>query len=209
MRGSASSPNYMEGAERRLQIVESAIRTFAKHGFHGSTTKRLAKDADVSEGLIYRYFSSKEEVYRAVLEHLVDSSPRMGIASQSSPLRDDRLLLLNFARDLYAFFSRHPENMKVLLFSALQGEPISQEFFNRSMRNSYETIIERVDSGQKSGRYRAETTPRVAARAFMGMLMYHIIVQALVDDPYQGKEAPDWVGGFVDIFLDGMTAGRH
>lgn len=194
----------MEAGERKRLIVRSAIQTFAKHGFHRSTTKRLAKDAGVSEGLIYRYFPSKEEVYQAVLEHLVESSPQLDLPAGQS--EDDEQHLLKFARGLHQFFASQPENIKMLLFSALQGEKISSEFFNRRLINSYKSIMGQISAGQQSGRYRADIQPRVAARGFMGMLMYHAIVQALVQDPFQPGEEVDWMEGFVKIFLQGMLA---
>lgn len=54
--------------ERRKAIVEAVRGVFAENGFHGTTTRELAKTAGVSEALIYKHFPSKESLYTAMLE---------------------------------------------------------------------------------------------------------------------------------------------
>jgi AcrR family transcriptional regulator len=53
----------MNGEERRLSILKSALPVFAEKGYHGTTIHNIAKAAGVSEGLLYQHFSTKEEIY--------------------------------------------------------------------------------------------------------------------------------------------------
>ncbi|MBN2746389.1 MAG: TetR/AcrR family transcriptional regulator [Bacteroidales bacterium] len=48
--------------DRRIAILEAALRLFGRDGYHGSSMASLAKEAGISKGLIYNYFSTKEEV---------------------------------------------------------------------------------------------------------------------------------------------------
>jgi AcrR family transcriptional regulator len=52
--------------ERRAAIIRAALKVFSENGFHGTTTKALAKAAGVSEALIFRHFPGKEELYAAM-----------------------------------------------------------------------------------------------------------------------------------------------
>jgi AcrR family transcriptional regulator len=54
--------------KRRRAIVEAVRDVFAENGFHGTTTRELAKTAGVSEALIYKHFPSKKSLYTAMLE---------------------------------------------------------------------------------------------------------------------------------------------
>jgi AcrR family transcriptional regulator len=56
----------LSGEERRDEIIRAALKVFSENGFHGTTTKALAKAAGVSEALIFRHFPSKEELYAAM-----------------------------------------------------------------------------------------------------------------------------------------------
>ena len=62
----ARTPTVVE--DRREQIIEAALRVFARKGFNGSTNKDIAKEAGITPGLIYHYFESKEELLKAAIE---------------------------------------------------------------------------------------------------------------------------------------------
>jgi AcrR family transcriptional regulator len=59
----------LPGIDRREQILASALDVFAEQGFEGATTKEIAQRADVTQGLIYFYFDSKEDLFFATIEH--------------------------------------------------------------------------------------------------------------------------------------------
>jgi AcrR family transcriptional regulator len=54
-------------AESRQKILETARRLFAERGYDGCNVSEIAREAGMSQGNIYWYFSSKEEIFRAVL----------------------------------------------------------------------------------------------------------------------------------------------
>jgi AcrR family transcriptional regulator len=62
----ARTPAIVE--DRREQIIDAALRVFARQGFKGSTNKDIAKEAGITPGLIYHYFESKEELLKAAIE---------------------------------------------------------------------------------------------------------------------------------------------
>ena len=61
------------GVDRREQILEAALDVFAEEGFNGATTKEIAARADVTHGLIYFYFPSKDDLFNAAFEHQAQS----------------------------------------------------------------------------------------------------------------------------------------
>ncbi|WP_274654631.1 TetR/AcrR family transcriptional regulator [Paenibacillus humicola] len=69
--------------DRREQIKQAALRLFARRGFSGTKTSLIAEEAGISEGLIYRYFSSKDELFTELVEELMDEA---GKAIQSIQL---------------------------------------------------------------------------------------------------------------------------
>ena len=50
------------------KILQAAIQLFSKTGFHGTSISQIAKAADVSKGLMYIYFKSKEDLLLAMIE---------------------------------------------------------------------------------------------------------------------------------------------
>lgn len=62
---------------RRESILDSAAQLFARKGFSSTTMADIAADADLSAGAIYRYFSSKDELMRAVFDDAVERNQQM------------------------------------------------------------------------------------------------------------------------------------
>jgi AcrR family transcriptional regulator len=60
----------MPAAERRLKLVETAIRVFSEGSYRGTTTAEIARAAGVSEPILYRHFASKRDLYLAALDHV-------------------------------------------------------------------------------------------------------------------------------------------
>src|SRR5271169_4739760 len=52
---------------RRSAIIQAVRRVFAEKGFHGTTTRELARAAGVSEALLFRHFPNKEALFTAML----------------------------------------------------------------------------------------------------------------------------------------------
>ncbi len=61
---------------RKEQILRSAAEVFARKGVASTRINDLAEAAGVSQGLLYRYFANKEEVFAALLERLVQETIR-------------------------------------------------------------------------------------------------------------------------------------
>jgi len=58
----------LPAAQRRQQLLDTAASMFAKRGYAGTTTSELAKEAGVTEPIIYRHFSSKRELFIALID---------------------------------------------------------------------------------------------------------------------------------------------
>src|SRR6184192_2646146 len=52
--------------DRRRDLLDAAVRVCARKGYHGSRVGDIAEEAGVAHGLLYHYFSSKEEVLRTI-----------------------------------------------------------------------------------------------------------------------------------------------
>jgi AcrR family transcriptional regulator len=53
---------------RKLQIMQTALELFAREGYQGSSVARIAKDAGISKGLLYNYFTSKEDLLSSIMK---------------------------------------------------------------------------------------------------------------------------------------------
>jgi AcrR family transcriptional regulator len=64
------APIRLPAAQRRLALVETAIRVFSDGSYRGTTTAEIAREAGISEPILYRHFASKRDLYLAALDHV-------------------------------------------------------------------------------------------------------------------------------------------
>jgi len=101
--------------ETRRRIVEAAMRLFAQHGFDRTSTAIIAKEAGVSQGIIFHYFESKRKLFwTVVLEGAEEADSRKKameeIAQETDPVEKLRL----FARSMVQRAEENPELNEIL-----------------------------------------------------------------------------------------------
>jgi AcrR family transcriptional regulator len=111
----SSSPSKAaaaRGGDTRAQLLESAVRLFAIHGYDGVTTRRLAADAGVNVAAIAYHFGGKRELYRAVLSAIVGETEAMfgpavaAISNGVTAAKGNKAALARFATLLVGNFIR-------------------------------------------------------------------------------------------------------
>ncbi|QES10634.1 TetR/AcrR family transcriptional regulator [Streptomyces venezuelae] len=113
---------------RERQMLDAAVRSFARHGYQAASMDEIAELAGVSKPLVYLYLNSKEELFTAVIRR--EAQALLGVVAEAVVGRggppDERLWA-----GLLAFFSyaaEHPDAWTVLSLRArTQGEPFAGE----------------------------------------------------------------------------------
>jgi AcrR family transcriptional regulator len=72
--------------ERREQILSAALRSFATRGFAATKISDIVARADMSHGLVYHYFKSKEEIFHVLLERAMQTSVQSVLSVEALPL---------------------------------------------------------------------------------------------------------------------------
>ncbi|HEY2258321.1 MAG TPA: TetR/AcrR family transcriptional regulator [Solirubrobacteraceae bacterium] len=153
--------------DKRRVILDAAVRVFARQGFHTCRVSDIADEAGVAYGLVYHYFSSKEEIldtlflerWDVMLAAIAESD-----ASQRSP-RDKLYAVAAFIIDSY----RHdPELMKVIVVEVTRAANTFGLTHLEKIREAYAGIAAIVEQAQADGLFRSEITPEFAAQAFYG-----------------------------------------
>jgi TetR/AcrR family transcriptional regulator, fatty acid metabolism regulator protein len=155
--------------DKRRVILEAAVRVFARQGFHTCRVSDIADDAGVAYGLVYHYFTSKEEILdtlflerwdvmlAAIAE--VDASPR--------PPREKLQAIAAFIVDSY----RHdPQLMKVIVVEVTRAANTFGRTHLAKIREAYAQIAGIVARAQAAGVFREQIAPEFAALAFYGLI---------------------------------------
>lgn len=199
----------MSGDERRSQILRVAIKLFSRHGFSGTTTKKIAQEAGVSEAIIFRHFATKNELYHAILDHKAcegkESNP-FEIVREAIIEKDDHQIFYRLLLNALENHERDPEFMRLLFHSALEGHELSEMFIDQNILPIYEFLSAYLIERQEEGAVRDDIKPRVIVRAFIGMMIHHALNNSLWDQKRRvlnitNEEAAQ---AFTEIILRGI-----
>jgi AcrR family transcriptional regulator len=155
--------------DKRRQILDAAVRVFARQGFHATRVSDIADEAGVAYGLVYHYFRSKDEVLNelfverwSLLLAAIEEADRAG-----GPHRARLAAVASFIIDSY----RHdPELMKVIIVEVTRAANSFGQTHLEQIRSAYESIAKIVADGQEAGEFRRDIEPLFASMSFYGAI---------------------------------------
>jgi TetR/AcrR family transcriptional regulator, fatty acid metabolism regulator protein len=153
--------------DKRRLLLDAAVRVFARKGYHAARVGDIAEEAGVAYGLLYHYFSSKEEVLRNVFRE----TWRALIATIKSVAEGDeapREQLRKVAEILLRSWRRDPDLVRVLVLEVTRSQLLAGEM--DEIAESFEAIAEIVARGQADGSIRRDLDPLLASYVFYGAI---------------------------------------
>src|SRR5215471_3192278 len=99
----------LEGRER---ILEAAVRAFSEHGYDGTSTAGVARDAGVTQPLVHHHFGSKLGLWKAAMDHLFSQLPHLVVAAERPT--DPRDELSRMSALFVRLSAARPELVRVL-----------------------------------------------------------------------------------------------
>ncbi len=155
--------------DKRRNILDAAIRVFARQGFHSTRVSDIADEAGVAYGLVYHYFDSKDEVLNelfterwSLLLAAIDEADR----SAESP----RTKLAAVAAFIVDSYSHEPELMKVIIVEVTRAANSFGRTHLPEIRRAYDSIARIVAEGQQLGAFRRDIDPAFASMSFYGAI---------------------------------------
>ncbi len=204
MKNSDIGKTRMSGSDRRSQIVKVAMRLFAKKGFKGTTTREIAEKALISEAVIFRHFSRKQDLYTAIIDARCNDKQGESILYGKLKGVEGREVFSTVASYLISEHQKDSAFLRLLTYSALEGHDLSEIFIRTKGLEFIEFLEARIKALIKNGVFR-KTDASLAARAFMGMVVHYSFSQEVYGlKRYYKRPNAKAVGAFVDIFFEGM-----
>lgn len=194
----------MSGEDRKAQIVKVATQLFAKNGFKGTTTREIARKAGISEAVIFKHFSRKEDLYKAIIDSRCSEGTGQSRLINHLKGKKGKEVFKDLAAFLLNEHQRDSSFLRLLTYSALEKHDLSEIFIKTKGLELIEFIEAHIKSLIDEGTLK-KTDPAVAARAFMGMVLHYSISQELYGlKKYFDRPNEDVIDIFVNIFLEGM-----
>ena len=155
--------------DKRRIILEAAVRVFARQGFHTCRVSDIADEAGVAYGLVYHYFSSKEEILDTLFLERWDVMLE-AIAEVDASSRSPREKLQAIAGFIVESYRHDPELMKVIIVEVTRAANTFGRTHLAKIREAYSQIAGIVARAQAAGVFREQISPEFAALAFYGLI---------------------------------------
>lgn len=198
-------PVRLSAIDRRRQIMRAASGLFARRGYRGTTTREIAERARINEALLFRHFPSKEKLYWAIVEESCSArGRRLKIDKILETGGSDQEVFAAIAREFLARNARDTELTRLLWFTALESHSLSRRFFRTFVAVYYEALAAYIRRRISEGGF-GDVDPLLSARGFLGMVVYHFLIQELFGgNKYQTFDPEMVAETLAGVWLNGM-----
>ncbi|HMU33503.1 MAG TPA: TetR/AcrR family transcriptional regulator [Pyrinomonadaceae bacterium] len=189
-------------ADKREAILRAGVKVFAAKGFFNSKVADVAKEAGVADGTVYLYFKGKDDILHSIFDRAMAefiAEGRRELAKLDDPARQ-----LAKIADVHLSRLGADRSLAVVFQIELRGSTKFMEAFSAAAFAEYLEIIRKtIESGQKSGVFRSDVKPIIAAKMFYGALDEMVTNWILSKKPYPLEPL---AGEVVKVFLGGLKA---
>lgn len=165
----------------RTKICDAALGLFIKKGIKGTTTKEIAKKAGVSEGTIYNYFRSKNDIaYQLFMQHMDMFRDKLAESVHNGSLPEEKLSKMLFS--FFEFARGEPEAYEYIMvvhYTELRKMPFKKQ-------KPKDLFVEVIAEGIKAGKFRKTEEDLMAAHV-IGMITRTILFHknGILKSPYE------------------------
>jgi TetR/AcrR family transcriptional regulator, fatty acid metabolism regulator protein len=191
--------------EKRRLILAAAVRVFARKGYHTSRVGDIAREAGIAHGLLYHYFSSKEEVLQTVFREnwseLLETFRRIE-GSEEPPLEQ----LQGIAKVLLRSWRNDPDLVRVMVREVARSPQLQSQV--DEIREGFLVIQRVIERGQADGTFRPELDARLASWIVYGGLEELLTGWVLGQLPDGDEEVARAERTVVDLVCGGLSAAK-
>jgi AcrR family transcriptional regulator len=153
--------------DRRRQLLDAAVRVFARKGYHASRVGDIAEEAGVAHGLLYHYFKSKDEVLEAVF-HENWNLLQMRIASVEKTDEPAADQLRHISAIVLRTWLHLPDVVTVVIREFGRSPELAERI--GELAQPIDVIERTIKRGVERGEFRSDIDPRMAATVVYGSI---------------------------------------
>ncbi len=191
--------------EKRIRILDAALKVFATRGFYNAKVSEVAKEAGVADGTIYLYFESKDALLIALFE---DRMQRLIARANDEIARTEGTVLDKIRQAIALHLSLvldDPDLAEFITVELRQSGKFVKEYDNPKFTEYLRIFRDLVLAGQEQGLIRRTVDARLVVRAIFGALDELLLTLSLTHRN-RSVDLNATVDGLCDIFFDGIRA---
>jgi TetR/AcrR family transcriptional regulator, fatty acid metabolism regulator protein len=189
--------------DRRTRIVEAAVHVFARKGYHAARVGDIAAEAGVAHGLLYHYFSSKEELLETIFRETWSELLR-ALERVEEEVRPAREQLCQVAAILLRSWRRDPDLVRVLVREVVRTPELGGRV--EEIGEGFAAIERIIARGQRAGELRSDVDARLAGWIVYGALEEILTGWVLGTLPDGDEAVAEAERTIVEVLAGGLVA---
>jgi len=192
----------MRDPDRAQQIIEAAVRVFARKGYYNSRVSDIAREAGIAAGTIYLYFKTKDDIlvtlFRDKMAEFVGALRKAIAEEPDAASKVRRLVSLHFC-----MLEENPQLAEVVQVELRQGQKFFRGASSQEIGAYFALIGSVLEEGVAEGRFRSGLAVKVATKMLFGAMDQMATSWVLGKRGYRLVDTADAVA---EIFLQGVAA---
>ena len=189
-------------AERKMQIITAAANLFAEKGFHRTTTRDIADEADVSEGTLYNYFDSKDDLLLDIMD-MLDDLPSEADQFDQVASQDAREFLIKMMKGRREMTDQYHPMLQSVLSEIMVNPELRQRYYDEQISPGIILISRHLQALLDKGQFRMINIP-YTARTLVA-LMLGLYVLEVLGDPLIQSQWDESSQVIASIFVDSVA----
>jgi len=192
----------MRDPDKPQQIIEAAVRVFARRGYYNSRVSDIAREAGIAAGTIYLYFKTKDDIlvtlFRDKMAEFVGALRKAIAGEPDAASKVRRLVSLHFS-----MLEENPDLAEVVQVELRQGQKFFRGASSQEIGAYFALIGSVLEEGVAERRFRSDLPVKVATKMLFGAMDQMATSWVLGKRGYQLVDTADAVA---EIFLQGVAA---
>jgi AcrR family transcriptional regulator len=187
-------------AQRRRSILDAALIVLSREGYAGMTTARVARRVGVAEPILYRHFSSKRAILRALLEEVIArmmAAFREVVEQETDPVA----ALRRICRSYPDLARRYEREFRIINQSVIDARDPGTRLALERHYEAYHAFLRRlIEAGQQGGALRSDISADIGAWHMIHSALGFLMMQGV----RKGAQSVKDLEGLAEATLAGL-----
>ena len=188
-------------------IVQAAAQLFARQGYHGTSTREIARVAEISENTLFRHFERKEDIFWAVLRsRLTDLKLRRELKEDIEAGAEPSTVLPQMMAQLVDTVILKPELMRLIAVGLIELDWKTQAVCCEHLSPILSTVNRYIEANVENGKVRKLEPSMVTAALITTVLVHAGLSKLMAGAAPPFSDSREAIQGYTKFWLEILLA---
>jgi TetR/AcrR family fatty acid metabolism transcriptional regulator len=195
----------MDKMNREKVIIDAALKVFSTKGYASTRMADIAREADMSYGLVYHYFENKEKLFDAIVENWwTGFYDELEMLKKSDMSTEEKLV--EIIRYILKVYENKPNQISIFVTEVSRGFIYHADSKGKDKFNKLFSLCQDIMSeGQQNGFLRKDIQANYLTYLFLGSIDTFLSVLILGNEKITAARQKRFTDGITNVFMHGAV----